>query len=88
MSSLPNDEVILILGTRRLEHRTWPGVVMIGTTGPLGISGAQGTGVTIFDTEAEMNAITGIAGQVAYCTDNIDQYWKWSVQQNKWVPAF
>ena len=88
MSRLPNEEVILILGTRRLEHRTWPGVVMIGTTGPIGISGVQGASVTIFDTEAEMNATTGTESQVAYCTDCIDQYWKWSVLQNKWVPAF
>ena len=52
----------------------------------------QGTpgscGITIFATTTLMNATTGTAGEVAYCTDFPDQHWKWNTVQAAWVPAF
>lgn len=44
--------------------------------------------ITVYDTVAEMQAVTGTAGDLAYALDYVDQHWKWSVLQNQWIPAF
>ena len=39
-------------------------------------------GIFYYDTVAEMMAVTGSAGNIAYALDYVDQHWKWSVLQN------
>ena len=66
-------------------------IAKVGFQGPIGATGAQGpAGLGFFEytTTAAMFAVTGVAGNIAHCADNPDQHWKWSTQQNTWVPAF
>lgn len=42
----------------------------------------------IFNTMNDMYAEIGEPGELAYCLDNQDQHYKWSVIQQKWIEAF
>jgi hypothetical protein len=77
----------LILQTRAIAGYPY-GVVQTGTQGPTGIQGYRGTGFIIFQTKELMDAATGTSGIIAYANDYPDQYWKWSIDQNAWTPAF
>ena len=63
-------------------------IVEIGIPGPSGPQGTPGVGYLTFATTALMFAYTPTTPPaIAYCTDAPDQYWKWSIGQNTWVPA-
>lgn len=49
-------------------------------------TGTAVSGVIYFDTVDDMEITAGSAGQIAYCYDMPDQFWKWSIVQNSWVP--
>jgi hypothetical protein len=40
-----------------------------------------------YNTVAEMLAVTGKAGDLAYCYNNPDVFYKWSTQQKMWIVA-
>jgi len=63
-------------------------IARVGVQGPAGPKGNTGVGFTVYDTTVDMFAVTGDAGDIAYCTDYPDQHWKWSSAQNTWIPAF
>jgi len=67
--------------------RPAPTTIMIGTQGLRGAQGTPGIGFSKYTTKIEMDADGGSPG-VAYCDEYPDQFWKWSVSQNQWVPAF
>ena len=62
-------------------------IVEVGVQGPMGPKGNDGAGRFTFATTGLMFAVTGDPGDLAYCLDTPDQWWKWSVSQNTWVPS-
>ena len=62
-------------------------IVEIGAQGPVGPKGNPGSGHHIFDTTEDMFANPGDPGDTTYCVSNPDQWYKWSVSQNTWLPA-
>ena len=62
-------------------------IVEVGVQGPLGPKGNDGRGSKTYATTQLMFAATGDPGDIAYCLDQADQWWKWSVSQNTWVPS-
>jgi hypothetical protein len=79
-------EITVIVGSSVIVANTETNAT-VGVQGPSGPQGPAGVGYLSFATQALMNTTVGGAGNIAYCLDTPDQWFKWSTIQNKWLPA-
>ena len=61
--------------------------VIVQPQATLVVSSGYQTPYTKFATVDTMLATRGKSGDLAYCFNRPDQYWKWSVGQQMWVQA-